>query len=88
MRDISFVIKKENSLEKVTALLKEKGLPLLKDLKVKDYYQGKQIPEGYRGLTVSCIYGSSERTLVEEEIGPLDSLIRETLINTFGAKIR
>ncbi len=88
VRDISFVIKKENSLEKVTALLKEKGLPLLKDLKVKDYYQGKQIPEGYRGLTVSCIYGSSERTLVEEEIAPLDSLIRETLINTFGAKIR
>lgn len=88
VRDISFIINKDTSIEKIISLLKEKGLPLLRDVQVTDYYQGRQIPQGHRGLTLSFIYGSNERTLVEEEVSPLDALIRDTLISTFGVKIR
>jgi phenylalanyl-tRNA synthetase beta chain len=87
-RDISFVLKKENSVKELLSLLQEKGGPLLRGLEITDYYKGKQIPTGYRGLTLSCIYGSSERTLTEEEITPIHSLIRSVLVDIFNAKIR
>ena len=87
-RDISFVLKEENSIKDLLLKLKEIGKPLLRYLEVADYYKGKQIPIGYRGLTLSCIYGSNERTLTEEEVAPLHNLICSTLTESFGAKIR
>jgi phenylalanyl-tRNA synthetase beta chain len=87
-RDISFILKKENSVKEVIAALKEKGRLLLRSIKVVDYYKGKQIPEGCRGLTIECNYGSSERTLTEEEVSPVHSLICSTLKEKFGAIMR
>ena len=87
-RDISLVLKKEISLKDLLVLLQEKGRPLLRELEITDYYKGKQIPSGYRGLTLSCNYGSNERTLIEEEVAPVHNLICSTLIDSFGAKIR
>nr|HPL83171.1 hypothetical protein [Candidatus Omnitrophota bacterium] len=64
IRDISFILKKEQSTQELIFKLLEIGKPLLlRDLKITDYYKGKQIPSGYRGLTLSCNYGSNERTL-------------------------
>jgi phenylalanyl-tRNA synthetase beta chain len=51
-------------------------------------YQGKQIPQGYKGLTISCSYRLYERTLTEEEVNPIHSAIQETLINTLSVKLR
>lgn len=87
-RDISFVLKEDLALKEVLALLKEKGQPFLRDVKITDYYKGKQIPLGYRGLTVACLYASNERTLVEEEIRPAHNLVCEALTQQFGVKIR
>ncbi len=87
-RDISLILKDGLALKEVFALLKEKGQPLLRDLQITDYYKGKQIPAGYRGLTVSCLYGSSERTLTEEEIQPVHDAICAGLVQEFGVKIR
>lgn len=87
-RDISLVLKDDISLKEVLSAIKEKGHPLLISAAIVDYYQGKQIPDGYRGLTVSCVYRSNERTLTEEEINPLNTLIQGMLKETFGAKIR
>lgn len=88
VRDISFILKEEQSVKKLLSILLEKGRPLLRDLLITDYYKGKQIPSGYRGLTLSCTYGSNERTLTEEEVAPIHNLICSTLIESFGAKIR
>ncbi|MFA4888937.1 MAG: phenylalanine--tRNA ligase subunit beta [Candidatus Omnitrophota bacterium] len=87
-RDISLVLKKDISLNAVLAAIKEAGQPLLRELKISDYYQGKQIPEGCRGLTISCFYSSSSRTLTEEEVSPVHDSACKIVSERFSAKIR
>ena len=87
-RDTSCVLKTDVSIEHILEAAKVKGAPLLREIKIVDYYTGKQIPAGFRGLTISCLYGSDERTLTEEEINPIHSAVSLMLTERFGAKIR
>ena len=61
---------------------------MLRHVKVADYYQGKQIPQGSKGLTLSCIYRLDERTLTEEEINSLHNEVCSLLEERFGVKLR
>jgi len=87
-RDISLILKEGLSVQEILFLLKEKGQPLLSEVRITDYYQGRQIPAGYRGLTLSCFYSSNERTLTEKEIQPTHELLCSELILQFGVKLR
>jgi phenylalanyl-tRNA synthetase beta chain len=88
VRDISLVLKDSVSAKEVLAVLKKQGEPLLKDIKIVDYYKGKQIPAGHNGLTLSCLYRSDEKTLTEEEINPVHLLLCRILAERFAARIR
>ena len=87
-RDISLILKDDLSVKDILTLLKEKGEPFLRETRITDYYKGKQIPSGYRGLTLSCLYASGERTLTEKEIQPIHDLLCASLIRQFEAKLR
>ncbi|MFA4854709.1 MAG: phenylalanine--tRNA ligase subunit beta [Candidatus Omnitrophota bacterium] len=87
-RDISFIIKDDISVKGMLAAIAAKGLPLLRSTEVVDYYQGKQIPAGCKGLTVSCVYRADDRTLTEEELTPLHDAICSLLEERFGIKLR
>lgn len=87
-RDISFILREEVILEGILETIKEQGKPLLQEVKIIDYYKGKQIPQGFKGVTVSCYYRSGERTLTEEEIIPSLSSISNILVERFDVKIR
>ncbi len=87
-RDISLILKDDYALKDLLTAIEEKGKPLLSSVKIVDYYSGKQIPAGYRGMTLSCFYRSNERTLTDAEINPLQAMICELLQQKFGAKIR
>jgi phenylalanyl-tRNA synthetase beta chain len=87
-RDISIVLKDNISAADILRAVEAVGKPLLKELNIIDYYKGKQIPAGFRSLTLSCLYRSDERTLTEAEIAPTHSLICSLLIDKYAAKIR
>jgi len=87
-RDISLILKNEILAGELLKATKEAGKPLLEEARVTDYYKGRQIPAGFKGLTISCLYRSNERTLTEAEINPTHSLICKILIDSFGAQIR
>ncbi|MEI6831211.1 MAG: phenylalanine--tRNA ligase subunit beta [Candidatus Omnitrophota bacterium] len=87
-RDISFIVKDDISAKDLIRAIEEKGLTLLSLAKVVDYYQGKQIPAGFRGLTISCVYRASDRTLTEEELSPIHNSICAFLVERFGIKLR
>lgn len=87
-RDISFIVKDDIPIKEILAVIKEKAKPLLMDIKIIDYYKGRQIPPESRGITISCLYRVYERTLTEEEIIPLHNQICTTLTQRFGAQIR
>ncbi len=88
VRDISFILKDDISIKEILEAMEEKGRPLLHNIKIADYYKGKQIPAGYRGLTISCLYRSDERTLTEAEINPLHTQICSILAERFDANMR
>jgi len=87
-RDISLLLREEIKITDIFPVIKEKAQPLLKEVNVVDFYKGKQIPEGHKGLTISCLYRSDERTLTEEEINPLHAAISAALQEKFNAQIR
>lgn len=87
-RDISLVIKEDIGAGQLLEAIRNNAGPLLKDVKVTDYYKGSQIPSGFRGLTISCLYRSEERTLTEEEVSPSYLSICSLLAEKFGATVR
>ena len=87
-RDISFVLKEDIKINEIIGALEEQGRPLLKEIRVSDYYKGKQIPAGFRSLTISCLYRLDERTLTDSEVNPVHSALVAVLTDKFGAKIR
>lgn len=87
-RDISIVIRQEVKIKDILEAIKEKAQPLLQEARVIDYYKGKHIPQGCRGITISCIYRCKDRTLTEEEVNPAHSAASSVLTDKFGAQIR
>jgi len=87
-RDISLTLKEDILIDNLLETIQLSGRPLLREVKIIDYYKGQQIPAGCRGLTISCVYRSDERTLTQEEINPVHSLITQALVDKFNAKIR
>ncbi len=87
-RDISCVIKESISADEILRALREGGGTLLREASIVDYYRGAQIPEGFRGLTVSCLYRSEERTLTDEEVQPVHAGLARLLEERFEARIR
>ncbi|MFH0917937.1 MAG: phenylalanine--tRNA ligase subunit beta [Candidatus Omnitrophota bacterium] len=87
-RDISFLINENISVKELLVAIETKGAPLLAQVKIVDYYQGKQIPVGFWGLTISCLYRENSRTLTEEEIVPVHNDICSLLEERFGIKLR
>lgn len=87
-RDISLVLKEEIALADILAEIMAQAKPLLKELKLIDVYRGKQIPQGFKGLTISCLYRSDQRTLTEEEIAPLHNAAAKVLTEKFACQIR
>jgi len=87
-RDISIVVAEGIKINDILGAIKERGGPLLKEARVTDYYKGKQIPSGSRGLTISCLYLCDERTLTEAEINPLHSAVTSMLVDKFGVQLR
>jgi len=87
-RDVSIVLKEEVPAEQVLSFIRESGGSLLEEVKVTDYYKGKQIAPGLRSLTISCFYRSGSRTLTDEEINPLHSGMLGALAGKFGVQIR
>ncbi len=87
-RDISLIIKEEIAAGDILEAVKKQGEPLLREVRVIDYYKGKQIQPGFKGLTLTCFYRREERTLTETEITPLHSGICALLKDRFCAQIR
>ncbi len=87
-RDISFIMKDNILINDLVKKMQDSGGQLLRVVKVVDYYQGKQIPAGFKGFTVSCVYRAEDRTLTEAEVTPFYNATCSLLQECFGAKLR
>jgi phenylalanyl-tRNA synthetase beta chain len=87
-RDISILVAKEASNSNIMSAMKAAGEPILKDARLIDRYEGKQIPEGKQSLTYRLEYRDPAKTLEEKEILNVHGRILGELEAKFGAKLR
>ncbi|MDD4310482.1 MAG: phenylalanine--tRNA ligase subunit beta, partial [Candidatus Cloacimonetes bacterium] len=80
-RDISFLIGNSIRFSEIEACIKSIDSELIKELSVFDEYRGKQIPEGFRSLSLHIKFQDKEKTLTDERIDQLvDSVIKKLML--------
>jgi phenylalanyl-tRNA synthetase beta chain len=62
--------------------------PLIEEIELFDLYSGKPIPEGKRNLGVRIHYRSTEKTLSDELVNPIQEMLLKRVLEKFGASLR
>jgi phenylalanyl-tRNA synthetase beta chain len=86
-RDITLPVKAEVSFEEISAAIRRHQENLLAEARFKDCYEGEKNLPGFKRITVSLRYASTERTLTEEEVSPAHSRLVQALEGKFQIKI-
>jgi len=87
-RDISIVAGKDNLNSDVISAIKAAAGTMLKDARLIDRYEGKQIPEGKVSLTYRLEYRDLKKTLEEKDVLETHSRVLRSLEEKLGAKLR
>ena len=87
-RDISILVDRSVTSQKVEDLIFETGSPLIQKVDLYDHFEGKKIQADKKSLTFALSFQSAERTLSDEEVNPLFEKIIQTLTQELGASLR
>jgi phenylalanyl-tRNA synthetase beta chain len=87
-RDFSLVLRKETTYEDVRQAIVQAGIPELARVEPFDRLESGAFPETHYGLSVSVVYRSPERTLLDTEVEGFDRRILEILKERLGAQLR
>jgi phenylalanyl-tRNA synthetase beta chain len=86
--DLAFVVADNVPASAVAAAIREAGGAELRDVAVFDEYRGAQIGAGKRSLAFRLAFGSTERTLTDEDVAPARTAILALLGERFAAELR
>ena len=87
-KDIAMVIDKNISAQDIAMAIKKAAGSLLISSEVFDVYTGKGIDDDKRSIAFSLLFGTTDRTLTDEEINNIMSKIIENLEKKFNAELR
>ncbi|HRZ95517.1 MAG TPA: hypothetical protein P5262_03040 [Candidatus Moranbacteria bacterium] len=89
MRDISFIIDKNISLNNYYEIVRDYSNDLIEEVKLLDEYENEEkFGEGKKSYTFRIIYRSMERTLTNEEINKIQEEIRKMTEKDLGVTLR
>lgn len=88
VRDVSLLLDREISLEQIISAVNGQGVVDCRAVKFVGTYEGANIPEGKRSITVRIEYRSDERTLRDDEIEQRHLQLTSSLLETFRAEQR
>jgi len=89
VRDISFVIKKDTSLNFIYEIVRHLGGDLVEELKKLDEYSDEEkFGPDKKSYTFRIVFRSNERTLTNEEINKIYQEIERMVVKELKAKIR
>lgn len=78
-RDLALVLEPGISAADVERIVRDRGGPLLEDLRAFDLYEGKGIPEGTRSVAWRLRFRHAERTLTDAEVDAVTGDILQAL---------
>ncbi|PIR73717.1 MAG: hypothetical protein COU40_01030 [Candidatus Moranbacteria bacterium CG10_big_fil_rev_8_21_14_0_10_35_21] len=89
IRDISFIINKDVSLNNYYEIVRDHANNLIEEVKLLDEYENEEkFGKNKKSYTFRIVYCSSERTLTNEEINKIQTIIRTKTKKELGALLR
>jgi len=87
-RDLSFLIDTSVSFYDLQSAIQNLDRDIISSVEVFDEYMGKQIPEGFRSLSLHIVFNDREKTLTIERIDALVESIIKMLQDQWQIKMR
>ena len=87
-RDISILVDRQVTSQKVSDLILKAGHPLLKRVELYDHFEGKKIQSDKKSLTFALSFQSKDKTLSDDEVSPLFESIVQMLKTELDASLR
>jgi phenylalanyl-tRNA synthetase beta chain len=87
-RDVSLLVGRRVTLSEMLDRIRDEQLENCRDAKLVDVYEGANLPEGKRSVTLRMEYRSDERTLRDEEVDEMHARLVQALEEKFGAQQR
>ena len=85
-RDLSLVLEEKHEWGELERAFS--GVQDLASARLVDVYKGKNIPAGFRSLTIRFTFSSMAATLNDAEVGARMTAVLEKLTKNFGARLR
>ncbi|HEV3470408.1 MAG TPA: phenylalanine--tRNA ligase subunit beta [Pyrinomonadaceae bacterium] len=87
-RDVSLTADRRASYGEMRRAILGLGIPECRGVALVDVYEGANLPEGKRSLTLRVEYRADDRTLRDEEVDAMHARVVEALAREFGAQQR
>ena len=88
IKDLSFIIKRDITFEKIQEALYYNGTEFLSEINLLDEYKGQSIPKDYTSLCIQLVFQSDKMTLENKEIDNIIKTLQLILTQKFKATIR
>lgn len=88
VRDLSLLVDRQVTFAEVRRAVLEQRLEYCRDVALVEVYEGANVPEGKRSVTLRIEYRADERTLRDEEVDEMHRRIVGALKEEFGAELR
>ncbi len=86
VQDIALIVSEDVPAGRIESIIKK--APLVREVRLFDFYTGEQVGAGKKSLAFSITYQSSEHTLTDEEVARAQRGIVERLKREVGATLR
>jgi phenylalanyl-tRNA synthetase beta chain len=88
MRDISLVVPDKINSQDIKNVISKVGGELVENIILFDYYSGKQLPQGTRGLAYRIYFRSKDKTLNDQTVDDIMKRIQDSLLDELSVKLR
>ncbi len=88
MRDISLLIDRRVTFAEMRRAVIDLNLEHLRTVALVDVYEGQNVPEGKRSVTLRAEYRAAERTLRDDEVSEIHERVVNLLKANFGGELR
>ena len=88
VRDVSLVAERRVTYGEMRGAVLALGLEECRGVTLVDVYEGANLPEGRRSLTLRVEYRADDRTLRDEEVDAVHARVVAALEGEFGAQLR
>ncbi len=88
VRDMSFLIEQTASWAEIETAIRKVDKQLIQSVSIFDEYRGKQVPAGFRSLSLHLAIQDSEKTLTDERVDQLIASVLKMLQERWQISLR